>query len=43
MAKILVTGGGGFMGSHTTEELISCGHTVTVLDDLTGGFQDNIV
>jgi UDP-glucose 4-epimerase len=43
MAKILVTGGAGFIGSHVTEELINHGHHVTVLDDLSGGFVDNIV
>jgi UDP-glucose 4-epimerase len=42
MSKILVTGGAGFIGSHTTEELIKRGHTVTVLDDLSGGFVENI-
>jgi UDP-glucose 4-epimerase len=43
MAKILVTGGAGFIGSHVTEELIHQGHQVTVLDDLSGGFVDNVV
>ncbi|MEZ4867718.1 MAG: NAD-dependent epimerase/dehydratase family protein [Caldilineaceae bacterium] len=43
MSKILVTGGAGFIGSHVTEELIKRGHRVTVLDDLSGGFIDNIV
>jgi UDP-glucose 4-epimerase len=43
MKKSLVTGGAGFIGSHVAEELIKCGHAVTVLDDLSGGFTDNIV
>jgi UDP-glucose 4-epimerase len=43
MSEILVTGGAGFIGSHVTEELVSMGHRVTVLDDLSGGFTDNIV
>jgi len=43
MSKILVTGGAGFMGSHVTEELINRGHRVTVLDDLSGGYVDNVV
>jgi UDP-glucose 4-epimerase len=43
MSNILVTGGAGFMGSHVAEELINRGHKVTVLDDLSGGFTDNIV
>jgi len=40
--KTLVTGGAGFIGSHVTEELVKRGHDVTVLDDLSGGFTDNI-
>ena len=43
MSKILVTGGAGFIGSHLTEELVNHGHTVVVLDDLSGGFVDNVV
>ena len=38
----LVTGGAGFIGAHVTNELIKKGHTVIVLDDLSGGFEDNI-
>jgi UDP-glucose 4-epimerase len=41
--KILVTGGAGFIGSHVTEELVKHGHDVLVLDDLSGGFVDNVV
>ncbi len=43
MSKILVTGGAGFIGSHMTEELVNRGHDVTALDDLSGGFVDNVV
>lgn len=43
MRKILVTGGAGFIGSHVAEALIRRGHHVTVLDDLSGGFPDNVV
>lgn len=43
MNNILVTGGAGFIGSHVTEELVNRGHQVTVLDDLSGGFLDNVV
>jgi UDP-glucose 4-epimerase len=39
----LVTGGAGFIGSHVTETLINRGHQVIVLDDLSGGFEENIV
>jgi UDP-glucose 4-epimerase len=42
MSRILVTGGAGFIGSHVSEELKKRGHTVTVLDDLSGGFIDNV-
>ena len=40
--KSLVTGGAGFIGAHVTNVLVKAGHTVVVLDDLSGGFQDNI-
>ncbi|MFN0033402.1 MAG: NAD-dependent epimerase/dehydratase family protein [Flavobacteriales bacterium] len=40
--KSLITGGAGFIGSHITRELIALGHEVVVLDDLSGGFSENI-
>ena len=43
MAKILVTGGAGFIGSHVAEQLQARSHQVVALDDLSGGFIDNIV
>lgn len=43
MSKILVTGGAGFIGSHLVEELVNRGHEVVALDDLSGGFVDNVV
>jgi UDP-glucose 4-epimerase len=42
MPVSLVTGGAGFMGSHLAECLIREGHQVVVLDDLSGGFIDNV-
>jgi UDP-glucose 4-epimerase len=42
MSAILVTGGAGFIGSHVAEALIRRGHDVTVLDDLSGGFRENV-
>jgi UDP-glucose 4-epimerase len=43
MSNVLVTGGAGFIGSHVSEQLVKQGFNVTVLDDLSGGFTDNIV
>ena len=40
--KSLVTGGAGFVGAHVTAELVKLGHEVIVLDDLSGGFEENI-
>jgi len=37
-----VTGGAGFIGSHVADALIARGHDVTVLDDLSGGFPENV-
>jgi UDP-glucose 4-epimerase len=42
VSKILVTGGAGFIGSHVTAELLCRGHSVSVLDDLSGGFRENV-
>lgn len=40
--KILVTGGAGFIGSNITERLLSEGHEVTVLDNLSTGKKENL-
>ena len=38
----LITGGAGFIGSHLTELLLSRGHRVLALDDLSTGSMDNV-
>ncbi len=40
--RILVTGGAGFIGSHTVEVLLADGHEVVVLDDLSSGSRENL-
>ncbi|MCK4261934.1 NAD-dependent epimerase/dehydratase family protein [bacterium] len=42
MAKVLVTGGAGFIGSHIVDGLIGDGHKVVVVDDLSRGRRENI-
>ena len=42
MATMLVTGGAGFIGSHVAREILELGHEVVVIDDLSGGFRDNV-
>ena len=40
--KALVTGGCGFIGSHLSEKLLTLGHEVIILDNLTCGRRENI-
>jgi len=40
--KALVTGGAGFIGAHLTQALLDRGYQTIVLDDLSGGFRDNV-
>lgn len=40
--KVLVTGAAGFIGAHVTRELQELGMEVIAIDDLSGGFEDNL-
>lgn len=40
--KVLVTGAAGFMGSHLVDALVTKGHDVYGIDDLSGGYKENI-
>jgi len=39
---VLVTGAAGFIGSHVVDSLVGTGRTVVAVDDLSGGFRDNV-
>jgi len=40
--KILVTGVAGFLGSHLSERLQNQGHTIVGIDNMIGGYEDNV-
>lgn len=40
--RIFLTGGAGFIGSHTSRSLLAAGHEVTILDNLSNGHRDHI-
>lgn len=40
--RVLVTGGAGFLGSHVARHCLELGMEVAVLDDLSGGFEDQV-
>ena len=42
MSKIILTGGAGFIGSCLARELISQGHNVSIVDDLSTGKKENV-
>jgi UDP-glucose 4-epimerase len=42
LKHILVTGGAGYIGSHTTRVLLDRGYDVTVVDDLSRGYRHNV-
>ena len=42
MARILVTGGAGFIGSHLVDKLVERKHRVVVIDNLSTGFRSNL-
>lgn len=42
MANILVTGGAGYIGSHTCVELLNAGHDVVVLDNLSNSSEESL-
>lgn len=42
MAKIVITGGAGFIGSNLARLACQAGHEVVVVDDLSGGFLENL-
>ena len=42
MKKVLVTGAAGFIGSHVCDHLVNGGYSVVAMDDLSGGFEDNV-
>ncbi len=42
MANILITGGAGYIGSHTALELLNAGYEVTVIDNLCNSSQESL-
>jgi len=41
--RYLITGGSGFIGSHLAERLLDQGHSVTIIDNLSTGSEDNLL
>lgn len=42
MSKIFITGVAGFLGSHLADEFVKLGHSVAGVDNLFGGYEDNV-
>lgn len=42
MARVVVTGGAGYIGSHAVRALVDAGHAVAVLDDLSAGHPEAV-
>lgn len=42
MSRVLITGVAGFLGSHLADRFLSEGHTVVGVDNLIGGYLDNV-
>jgi UDP-glucose 4-epimerase len=42
MARVVVTGGAGFIGSHVAESFLARGDDILVIDDLSGGRRENV-
>ncbi len=42
MARVVVTGGAGYIGSHAVRALSDAGHAVAVLDDLSAGHEQSL-
>ncbi len=42
MTKVLVTGGAGFIGSHLVKHFTENGHQITVIDNFSSGYRENL-
>jgi UDP-glucose 4-epimerase len=42
MSKVLITGVAGFMGSHMSDDFLAKGYDVVGIDNLIGGYKDNV-